>query len=62
MIEKESSYWAPRRCLREPIPEIFMAAMLLDQAIGYHLAGQREEAAHLLRETDLPALRTFTEF
>jgi hypothetical protein len=32
-------FWAPRRCLLEPIREIFDAAKLLDAAVDAHHAG-----------------------
>jgi len=54
-------FLAPRRCMREPIPEIFYAAHLLDRAVGAHLAGDRDIAETLIRRADLPAVRAFTE-
>ena len=54
-------FLTPRRCLREPIPEIFMAAHLLDRAVGAHLAGDRAAAIALFRRADLPPVRAFTE-
>lgn len=48
-----------RRCLREPIPEIFDAATLLKQAVSAHLAGERKAAERLLVEADLLAVRTW---
>jgi 5-methylcytosine-specific restriction endonuclease McrA len=54
-------FLAPRRCQREPIPEIFHAAHLLDRAVGAHLAGQRDVACALIRQADLAVIRDFTE-
>jgi len=54
-------FYAPRRCLREPIAEIFLAAHLLDRAVGAHLAGDREGVLELIRQADMPAVRAFTE-
>ncbi len=48
------SFWAPRRCLREPIPQLFDAARLLDLAVESHLSGNRERAARRIREADIP--------
>ncbi len=50
-----------RRCLREPIPEIFEAARLLDAAVGSHLAGEKETASHLLSQANMPGIRSWTE-
>ena len=48
---------SPRRCLREPIPEISETATLLHRATDAHLAGKREEAERLIREADSGAVR-----
>jgi len=50
-----------RLCLREPIPEIFEAASLLDQAVTAHLNGERDAADKLIRQADMPAIRAWTE-
>jgi hypothetical protein len=50
------SYLAPRRCLKEPIPEIFEAASLLSEAVDAHLAGDSLRADRLIREADMPAI------
>ena len=55
----DPDYLAPRRCLREPIPEIFLAADLLDRAVEAHLAGERDTAAMLIRRGDLEAVRAW---
>ena len=60
-IEENSAFWAPRRCLRSPIPEIFEAAMLLDRAAAHHLLGNHDEAADLIQQTDREDIRDFTE-
>lgn len=57
----DGTYWSPRKCLRPPIPEIFEAAMLLDQAVAHHIADNRNEAARLIRQTDRDNIRNFTE-
>jgi hypothetical protein len=54
-------FLAPRRCQREPIPEIALAAQLLDRAIDAHLAGQRHAVCGLIREANLAVVRDFTE-
>lgn len=41
-----------RQCLREPIPEIEIAARRLNEAVSAHLRGERELAERLLREAD----------
>ena len=61
-LEKaDDAFWAPRECLRKPIPETFEAAMLLDRAVAHHMAGNRDEAARLILQTDLDDIRAFTE-
>ena len=55
------TFWSPRKCLRQPIPETFEAAMLLDRAVAHHIAGNRNEAARLIRQTDGEIIRNFTE-
>lgn len=50
-----------QRCLREPIPEVFEAAMRLSAAVDAHLAGNREEAAALIRAADDPAVYAWTD-
>lgn len=50
-----------KRCLREPIPEILEAATLLSEAVTAHLAGDREKASRLIRLTDRPVIREWTE-
>lgn len=52
---------APRRCLREPIEEIFDAARYLDAAVSAHLAGRRELAEELIRLSDMPKIREWTD-
>jgi hypothetical protein len=50
-----------RQCLLEPNSECFEAAELLSLAVDAHLAGERHEAARLIRAADIPAVREFTE-
>jgi len=45
-----------RRCLLEPIPEIFEAAAILDRAREAHVAGNAAEAEHWIRAADDPAI------
>ena len=47
--------------MREPIKEIFLAAALLDRATEAHLAGDRVSAAALIRNADMPEIRSWTE-
>ncbi|TSD90183.1 HNH endonuclease [Mycobacterium sp. KBS0706] len=58
---EDEEFWKPRRCLREPIPDIFHAAFLLDRAVGAHLAGDRPSAERLIREANMPSVRAWTE-
>jgi 5-methylcytosine-specific restriction endonuclease McrA len=50
-----------RPCLREPIPEIERAAILMNEAAEAHLAGNRQRAAELLLASNLPAVRAWGE-
>ncbi len=50
-----------RKCLREPIPEIEATAMQLAEGASAHLAGRRTEVAALLRATNLPSIRDWTD-
>ena len=59
--EGDKEYFAPRRCLREPIPEIFEAATYLDEAADAHLAGQSIKAARSIERADIPAIRDWIE-
>jgi HNH endonuclease len=60
-MDVTEDFWAPRRCLREPIPEIFYAAHLLDEAVGAHIAGNVGEAARLIRAADIPLIGQWTD-
>ena len=50
-----------RTCLREPTPAIEAAADLLAKAVAQYLAGNRTEAASLLREADSESVREWAE-
>jgi hypothetical protein len=57
----DSTFLAPRRCLLEPIPEIWAAARLLYEAMGAHLSGETRRAEVLIREADIRAVAEWTE-
>lgn len=46
----------PRLCLRDPIPELYQAAFLLDEAAVAHLSGQQHVAIELFRRTNSGSL------
>ena len=48
-------------CLREPIPELSLAAGYLNEAVEAHLHGKTELAGELIRAADLPAITAWTE-
>ena len=50
-----------RPCLREPIPEIERAAVLMNEAAEAHLAGDRQRTGDLLLQSNLPAVRAWCE-
>ena len=52
---------AVRICLRDPVPELFDAARLLDDAVTAHLAADRALADALIRRADMPIIRDWSE-
>lgn len=50
-----------RKCLREPIPEIYEAAEMLAQAVDFHLIGEFSQAENLIRASNLGIIRDWTE-
>ena len=60
---QESDFWARRPCFRDPIPEIFEAAELLDQAVEAHLAagGRCSTSGKLLMQADMQSVWDWTE-
>lgn len=57
----QDEFLAPRRCFREPIPEIFRAAALLSAAADAHLSGKSKEAIACLEAADIQAVRLWTD-
>jgi hypothetical protein len=55
------AFLAPRRCLLEPIPEIWIAARLMQDAVIAHLSGKTHRAEALFSEADIPAITDWTE-
>jgi 5-methylcytosine-specific restriction endonuclease McrA len=60
-VTLDKDFLAPRRCMREPIDEIFHAAKLLDRATDAHLEGDHSAADTLIRAANIPAVRAWTE-
>ena len=60
-LDQCPEFLAPRHCLRDPIPEIFQAAELLDRAVDAHLAGDHGKAGRLIAEADMPEVREWVE-
>jgi hypothetical protein len=50
-----------RTCLRQPIPEIALAAKLLDEAVSAHISGDFTAASALLVASNLFVVRNWTE-
>ncbi len=50
-----------RKCLRDPIPEIFIAAKRLDDAVSAHLAGNKQLAEELIRMADIKEIYDWCE-
>jgi hypothetical protein len=61
VLVEDEDFLAPRRCMREPINEIFHASHLLDRATDAHLAGDHSATDTLIRAADIPAVRAWTE-
>jgi 5-methylcytosine-specific restriction endonuclease McrA len=57
----DSTFLAPRKCLLEPIPEIWIAAGLLREAVDAHLSGETHRAEALISEADVPAIAKWTD-
>jgi 5-methylcytosine-specific restriction endonuclease McrA len=57
----DSTFLAPRRCLLEPIKEIWTAAQLLNESVDAHLSGETLRAEALIREADIPAIAKWTD-
>jgi hypothetical protein len=50
-----------RPFLREPIPEIAIAAQLLEEGVSAHIANQPKVAERLINMANLPVIREWTE-
>ncbi len=57
----DEEYWKARRCMLEPVPEIFEAAVLLGAAADFHADGKEDDARNALRAADLPAILDWCE-
>ena len=57
----DPDFLAPRPCFREPVPEIFHAAELLDSAVDAHLEGAHGMAERLIAEANMPEVRNWVE-
>jgi 5-methylcytosine-specific restriction endonuclease McrA len=57
----DGAFLAPRKCLLEPIPEIWIAARLLREAVDAHLLGETHRAETLIAEADVPAIAKWTD-
>jgi len=57
-MEKETSF---KKCIREPIPEIAEAAIYLNDAVTNHFLGDHDKAAKLIKKSDMPTIREWTE-
>jgi len=57
----DPEFFLPRRCLREPIEIIADAAKVLSQAADAHLAGDGIFAGQLFRQTNIEAIRDWTD-
>ena len=58
---QDTDFWAPRRCLRKPVPEMFHSAKLLEQSAHAHLAGHNGRAGCLIAEANMSEVRDWVE-
>lgn len=56
----DSDYPISRKCLLEPIPEIWTAASLLREAVDAHLSGEYRRAETLIGKADIQAIAEWT--
>lgn len=61
MKPSETDLPSDRLCLRDAIHEIADAARYLDAAVSAHLAGDRDLARELIRLSDMPVIREWSE-
>ena len=57
----DEEFWKARRCMLEPVSEIFEAAVLLGAAADFHAAGLEDDARNALMAADLPAILDWSE-
>ena len=57
----DEEFWKVRRCMLEPVSEIFEAAVLLSAAADLHAAGQKDGARNALRAADIPGILDWCE-
>ena len=50
-----------RQCFRDPIPELYEAVCLLDQAANAHLEGDHKLAAQFIKQADMPIIKEWIE-
>ena len=55
------NFWKVRRCMLEPVPEIFDAAKLPSAAADFHVVGRENDARDALMAADLPAVPDWCE-
>ena len=61
IVAMDREFWKVRRCMLEPIPEIFDAAALLGAAADFHADGRENDARDALRAADLPEILDWCE-
>ena len=57
----KNDFWGLRRCLLEPIPEIYTVAQMLSEAVESHNIKDFDKAERLIKEADLPILTEWVE-
>ena len=61
MDKTSPDYWAPRECLHKPIPELYEAAFVLEEAVSAHLHHDCERASRLFASTNTDVIRDYIE-
>lgn len=54
-------FWKARRCMLEPVPGIFEAALLLGAAADFHANGMEDDARNALMAADRPSILDWCE-
>jgi hypothetical protein len=60
-VNNETDFLKPRYCMRDPIPELWSVASILDSAVDAHLLGDQGRVEQLLQDANRSDVREWTE-